>query len=73
MIESSRDEGFGAEVKKRIMLGTFVLSSGIQDAFYKKAAKVRIRIIQEFQKAFEHCDCIVADFTTERDTGVAAV
>lgn len=58
MIETSRAEGFGPEVKKRIMLGTFVLSSGLQDAFYKKAAKVRIRIIQEFLKAFEKCDCI---------------
>lgn len=56
--EYSRSEGFGPEVKKRIMLGTFVLSSGIQDAFYKKAAKVRVRMIQEFQKAFEKCHSI---------------
>ncbi|MBI3211492.1 MAG: Asp-tRNA(Asn)/Glu-tRNA(Gln) amidotransferase subunit GatA [Simkania negevensis] len=54
----SRREGFGAEVKRRILLGTFVLSSGFQDAYYKKAQKVRTLIIREFAKAFETCDLI---------------
>ncbi len=54
----SRMEGFGTEVKKRIFLGTFVLSSGYQDAYYKQAAKVRIKIIDAFNQAFEKCDMI---------------
>lgn len=54
----SRTEGFGAEVKKRIFLGTYVLSSGYQDAYYKQAAKVRVKIIDEFNRAFESCDAI---------------
>ena len=54
----SRAAGFGREVKKRIMLGTYVLSSGFQDAFYKKAQKVRTLILNAFEKAFEKCDAI---------------
>jgi aspartyl-tRNA(Asn)/glutamyl-tRNA(Gln) amidotransferase subunit A len=54
----SREEGFGEEVKKRILLGTFVLSSGYQDAYYKKAQKVRTLVIQAYDKAFEICDAI---------------
>lgn len=54
----SRTEGFGPEVKKRIFLGTYVLSAGYQDAYYKQAAKVRVKITDEFNKAFEHCDAI---------------
>jgi aspartyl-tRNA(Asn)/glutamyl-tRNA(Gln) amidotransferase subunit A len=54
----SRQEGFGAEVKKRILLGTYVLSSGYQDAYYKKAQKVRTLIIQKFKQAFEKCQII---------------
>jgi aspartyl-tRNA(Asn)/glutamyl-tRNA(Gln) amidotransferase subunit A len=54
----SKEEGYGAEVKRRIMLGTFVLSSGYRDAYYKKAQKVRTLIIKQFQKAFEACDVI---------------
>jgi aspartyl-tRNA(Asn)/glutamyl-tRNA(Gln) amidotransferase subunit A len=61
--DMSREEGFGAEVKQRILLGTFVLSSGYQDAYYKKAQKVRSLIIQEYKKGFEKCD-IVAMPTT---------
>lgn len=60
---SSRSEGFGAEVKQRILLGTFVLSSGFKDAYYKKALRVRELIIQEYKKAFQKCD-IVAMPTT---------
>lgn len=54
----SRTEGFGREVKKRILLGTYVLSAGYQDAYYKQAAKVRVKIIDEFNVAFGHCDII---------------
>lgn len=54
----SRQEGFGDEVKRRIMLGTFVLSSGYQDAYYKKAQKVRTLIIQQCKDAFKKCDLI---------------
>lgn len=54
----SREEGFGAEVKRRILLGTFVLSAGYQDAYYRKAQKVRSLIISKFAKAFSGCDLI---------------
>lgn len=59
----SREEGFGPEVKQRILLGTFVLSSGYQDAYYKKAQKVRSLIIQEYKKAFEVCDVVAMPTT----------
>ncbi len=54
----SRTEGFGSEVKKRIILGTYVLSSGYQDAFYKQATKVRVKMVDSFNRAFEKCDII---------------
>ena len=54
----SRSEGFGAEVRRRILLGTYVLSSGYYDAYYKKAAKVRRLIRDDFTAAFEQCDII---------------
>ncbi|MBR1883668.1 MAG: Asp-tRNA(Asn)/Glu-tRNA(Gln) amidotransferase subunit GatA [Clostridia bacterium] len=57
--KNSRTEGFGEEVKRRIMLGTYVLSSGYYDAYYKKAQKVRTLIINDFRKAFESVDVIV--------------
>jgi aspartyl-tRNA(Asn)/glutamyl-tRNA(Gln) amidotransferase subunit A len=56
--EFSRDEGFGAEVKRRIMLGTYALSSGYYDAYYLKAQKVRTLIKQDFDRAFETVDVI---------------
>ena len=56
----SREEGFGAEVKRRIMLGTYALSSGYYDAYYLKAQKVRTLIRQDFLKAFEKVDVILA-------------
>lgn len=56
--EFSRRDGFGKEVKQRILLGTYVLSAGHQDAYYKKAQKVRKLIIEEFEKAFSECDII---------------
>ena len=54
----SKEEGFGPEVKRRIMLGTFVLSSGYQDAYYKKAQKVRTLILRSYKEAFTKCDLI---------------
>ena len=54
----SREEGFGDEVKRRIMLGTFVLSSGYQEAYYKKAQKVRSLLIRQFDEAFKKCDIV---------------
>ena len=54
----SRSEGFGREAKRRIMLGTYVLSAGYYDAYYKKAQKVRVKIKEDFEKAFEEVDVI---------------
>jgi aspartyl-tRNA(Asn)/glutamyl-tRNA(Gln) amidotransferase subunit A len=54
----TRAEGFGAEVKRRIMLGTYALSSGYYDAYYLKAARIRTLITEDFKKAFEQCDAI---------------
>jgi len=58
MYNKTRSEGFGAEVKRRIMLGTYVLSAGYFDAYYVKAQKVRTKIINDFQSAFERCDVL---------------
>jgi aspartyl-tRNA(Asn)/glutamyl-tRNA(Gln) amidotransferase subunit A len=55
----SRDEGFGAEVKRRIMLGTYVLSAGYYDAYYLKAQRVRTLIKKDFTEAFKRCDVVV--------------
>ena len=55
----TRERGFGAETKRRIMLGTFALSAGYYDAYYLKAQKVRTLIRQDFQKAFETCDALI--------------
>ncbi|MDI6604324.1 MAG: Asp-tRNA(Asn)/Glu-tRNA(Gln) amidotransferase subunit GatA [Thermoanaerobacteraceae bacterium] len=54
----SRSEGFGREVKRRIMIGTYALSSGYYDAYYNKALKVRTLIRKDYEKAFEKCDLI---------------
>lgn len=59
IFKKSRSEGFGAEVKRRIILGTYVLSSGYYDAYYKKAQKVRTLVSNEFSKAFEKYDVIL--------------
>lgn len=58
--ELSREEGFGPEVKRRILLGTFVLSAGHQDAYYKKAQKVRGLMLQRHKEAFAQCDIIAS-------------
>jgi aspartyl-tRNA(Asn)/glutamyl-tRNA(Gln) amidotransferase subunit A len=60
LYEKSRAEGFGAEVKRRIMLGTFALSAGYYDAYYLKGQKVRTLIRRDFERAFESCDVVMA-------------
>jgi aspartyl-tRNA(Asn)/glutamyl-tRNA(Gln) amidotransferase subunit A len=62
--QRSRGEGFGAEVKRRIMLGTYALSSGYYDAYYQKASQVRRLIRNEFLNAFEKCDVILSPVCT---------
>ena len=59
MYRKTRDEGFGPEVKRRIMLGTYVLSAGYYDAYYLKAQKVRTLIKNDFATAFEKCDAVL--------------
>lgn len=62
----SKEEGFGAEVKRRILIGTYVLSAGYQDAYYKKAQKVRTLLIDKYKEAFRKCDLVatpVSPFT----------
>ena len=59
----TRDEGFGAEVKRRIILGTFALSSGYYDAYYLRAQRVRTLIRRDFDRAFESCDVIATPTT----------
>lgn len=60
MICRTRSEGFGEEVKRRILLGTYVLSAGYYDAYYKKAQNLRGTIVKAFNDAFTHCDVILA-------------
>jgi aspartyl-tRNA(Asn)/glutamyl-tRNA(Gln) amidotransferase subunit A len=59
LYRQTREAGFGAEVKRRIMLGTYVLSSGYYDAYYLKAQKVRTLIRRDFERVFEHADVII--------------
>jgi aspartyl-tRNA(Asn)/glutamyl-tRNA(Gln) amidotransferase subunit A len=59
MYARTRAEGFGAEVKRRILVGTYVLSHGYYDAYYLQAQKVRRLIVRDFQSAFERCDLIM--------------
>ena len=59
LFSKSRAEGFGDEVKRRIMIGTYALSSGYYDAYYVRALKVRTLIRQDFDQAFASCDCII--------------
>ncbi|TDJ18443.1 MAG: Asp-tRNA(Asn)/Glu-tRNA(Gln) amidotransferase subunit GatA [Gammaproteobacteria bacterium] len=59
MVKRSRSEGFGTEVKRRILVGTYVLSAGYYDAYYLKAQRLRRRISEDFQKAFENFDIIM--------------
>lgn len=63
MYETTRSEGFGTEVKRRIMLGTYVLSSGYYDAYYKRAKLLQNKISEEFAAAFEKCDALITPVT----------
>jgi aspartyl-tRNA(Asn)/glutamyl-tRNA(Gln) amidotransferase subunit A len=63
MYIKTRSKGFGNEAKRRILLGTYCLSSGYYDAYYLKAQKVRTRIKEDFEKAFKACDCIATPTT----------
>lgn len=63
MYKKTRSQGFGAEVKRRIMLGTYVLSAGYYDAYYRKAQKVRRLIKEDFDKAFEKVDVVLTPTT----------
>ncbi|MDT5269822.1 MAG: aspartyl-tRNA(Asn)/glutamyl-tRNA(Gln) amidotransferase subunit [Acidobacteriota bacterium] len=63
MYKRTREEGFGAEVKRRIMLGTYVLSSGYYDAYYLKAQQVRTLIQRDFLNAFDQCDAVLTPTT----------
>ena len=60
---ASRSEGFGAEVKRRIMLGTYALSSGYYDAYYAKAQRLRTLIARDFTQAYEKCDVLLTPTT----------
>jgi aspartyl-tRNA(Asn)/glutamyl-tRNA(Gln) amidotransferase subunit A len=60
MYRRTRSEGFGAEVKRRILLGTYVLSAGYYDAYYRKAQQVRTLLRRDFEAAFAGCDVIAA-------------
>jgi aspartyl-tRNA(Asn)/glutamyl-tRNA(Gln) amidotransferase subunit A len=60
MYKGTRSQGFGDEVKRRIILGTYVLSAGYYDAYYKKASQVRALITEDFKKAFKQCDVILS-------------
>ncbi|MDB4433941.1 Asp-tRNA(Asn)/Glu-tRNA(Gln) amidotransferase subunit GatA [Akkermansiaceae bacterium] len=72
LYQQSREEGFGSEVKRRIILGTYVLSSGYYDAYYTRALKVRTLIRQDFEKAFEKVDAILTPVSPEPPTKMGA-
>ena len=63
MYSQTRAEGFGAEVKRRILIGTYVLSAGYYDAYYLRAQKVRTKIVEDFTVAFNKCDAILTPTT----------
>jgi len=64
MIKKSRAEGFGPEPKRRILVGTYVLSHGYYDAYYLKASKVRRLIADDFHRAFQRCDVVAGPVTS---------
>jgi len=63
MFKHTREQGFGPEVKRRILLGTYVLSAGFYDAYYRKAQQVRALVTQDFLSAFTQCDAIISPMT----------
>jgi aspartyl-tRNA(Asn)/glutamyl-tRNA(Gln) amidotransferase subunit A len=70
MYENTRGAGFGAEVRRRILMGTYVLSAGYYDAYYLKAQKVRTRIKQDFDEAFRSCDVILTPTSPSAAFGI---
>lgn len=70
MYEKTRAEGFGDEVKRRILIGTYVLSAGYYDAYYLKAQKVRTRIAEDFKKAWDSCDLLLTPATPSAAFGI---
>jgi aspartyl-tRNA(Asn)/glutamyl-tRNA(Gln) amidotransferase subunit A len=60
MYKNTRSQGFGSEVKRRILIGTYALSSGYYDAYYKKASQVRTLLLNDFNNAFKQCDLLVS-------------
>jgi aspartyl-tRNA(Asn)/glutamyl-tRNA(Gln) amidotransferase subunit A len=60
MYQNTRSKGFGREVQRRIIIGTYALSSGYYDAYYAKASKVRTLIMEDFKKVFATCDALVS-------------
>ena len=63
MFKKTREEGFGAEVKRRILLGTYALSAGYYDAYYRKAQQIRTLVTRDFLEAFEKCDAMIGPVT----------
>jgi aspartyl-tRNA(Asn)/glutamyl-tRNA(Gln) amidotransferase subunit A len=70
MYEQTRAAGFGDEVKRRVMVGTYVLSAGYYDAYYIKAQKVRTLIAQDFAQAYEKCDVLLTPTTPTPAFGI---
>lgn len=70
MYEKTRAEGFGDEVKRRVMIGTYVLSAGYYDAYYLKAQKIRTRIAQDFHDAWRSCDALLTPATPTAAFGI---
>jgi aspartyl-tRNA(Asn)/glutamyl-tRNA(Gln) amidotransferase subunit A len=70
LYEKTRGEGFGTEVKRRVLMGTYVLSAGYYDAYYNKARKVRTLIAQDFKAAFDNVDVLLAPTTPSAAFGV---
>ena len=70
MYENTRGEGFGEEVKRRVLIGTYALSAGYYDAYYLKAQKVRSRIAEDFRRAWERCDVLLTPATPSAAFGI---
>ncbi|MGL4606112.1 MAG: Asp-tRNA(Asn)/Glu-tRNA(Gln) amidotransferase subunit GatA [Eubacteriaceae bacterium] len=70
LYRKTRSQGFGAEVKRRIMLGTYALSSGYYDAYYKKAMQIRTLIKEDFEQVFKHCDVLLTPTTPTTAFGI---
>ena len=73
MYEKTRAEGFGPEVRRRVLIGTYVLSAGYYDAYYLRAQKVRRLILRDFEQAWEKCDAILTPTTPEPGFGLGEV